>query len=103
MVDALNSHILLNFTCYLTQIYEFLAYKYPARINAEVHNQISKANEFKSAVICQVTFLDRSLMAFIFEISIHHNLVNVPPTLLLTSRLYLSIYLSHYLSLSLSF
>ena len=36
------------------QIYEFLAYKYPERIDPHVHEMIVTANEFKSAVITQV-------------------------------------------------
>ena len=37
-----------------SQIYEFLAYKYPERIDPHVHEMIVTANEFKSAVITQV-------------------------------------------------
>lgn len=52
-IQSSASH-LITFVLF-TQIYEFLAYKFPARIDPVVHQQISKANEFKSAVICQVT------------------------------------------------
>ena len=36
------------------QIYEFLAHKFPERINQAVNDEVNGAFEFKSAVICKV-------------------------------------------------
>jgi hypothetical protein len=38
----------------LLQIYEFLAYKYPDRIDKSLHVKIGLAKEFKAAVISEV-------------------------------------------------